>query len=136
MKIWFCWTTFGNNITYWKKWPSHLRVNPTGAEAVIFLDNMVNTMAANALAPCVIRPSAAKKLTMWDEQVPKAVKLTAFKASSDDQVIQLAIISVRWEGHTTMLSLVMVRQLDRRMKGGQYLSALMTAYGKNAILPK
>ena len=68
--------------------------------------------------------------------VPKAVKLTAFKASNDDQMIQLAIISVQWEGHTTMLSLVMDRQLDRRMKGGQYLSALMTAYGKNAILPK
>ena len=22
----FCWTTFGNKITYWKKWPSRLRV--------------------------------------------------------------------------------------------------------------
>ena len=22
----FCWTTFGNEITYWKKWPSRLRV--------------------------------------------------------------------------------------------------------------
>ena len=23
----FCWTTFRNKITYWKKWPSRLRVN-------------------------------------------------------------------------------------------------------------
>ena len=23
----FCWTTLGNKITYWKKWPSRLRVN-------------------------------------------------------------------------------------------------------------
>ena len=32
-------------------------VNSCGAETVIFLENMVNTMATDALAPCVTRSS-------------------------------------------------------------------------------
>ena len=37
------------------------------AEAVIFLDNEVNTMAADALAPCIARSLAALALIVWDK---------------------------------------------------------------------
>ena len=41
-----------------------LKFNPFGAQARILQDNWANTMAADALAPCVARPSAAMVLTV------------------------------------------------------------------------
>ena len=40
---------------------------PCSDEARIFCDNVVNTMVADALAPCVARASATLILTMQDE---------------------------------------------------------------------
>ena len=38
MKIWhLCWTTFGNKIRYWKKWPSRLRVKTEVTLTIHFL---------------------------------------------------------------------------------------------------
>ena len=44
-------------------------LNLRGAEIVIFWDNQVNTIAADALATCVARSSAAMILIMQDKQV-------------------------------------------------------------------
>ena len=38
--------------------------NPSAADAVIYQDNQVNTMAADALAPYITRSSAAIVLTV------------------------------------------------------------------------
>ena len=49
---------------------TNVRVNPCGADAGIFRDNFVSTMAVDALAPCVARSSTAMLLIMWDKQIP------------------------------------------------------------------
>ena len=43
-------------------------VHSSGAESGIFRENWVNPMAADALAPCVARTSAAMALTMHDKE--------------------------------------------------------------------
>ena len=43
--------------------------NPCGAGTGMFWDNYINTMAVDALAPCVARSSAAMGLTMQDRRV-------------------------------------------------------------------
>ena len=45
------------------------KVNSPGADAVMFSEIYVNTMAGDALAPCVARSSAAMVLTMQDYQL-------------------------------------------------------------------
>ena len=44
--------------------------NNPGAANGIFCDNWVHTMAADALTPCITKPSATIVLTMQDKQVP------------------------------------------------------------------
>ena len=46
-----------------------LSFNPSGVGTRIFKENWVNTMAADALAPCIARSSAAMVLTLQDKQV-------------------------------------------------------------------
>ena len=52
--IWFLWHL---NLLDW--WSVCTSVNPSGTEARIFQEKWVNTIAADALAPCVTRESAA-----------------------------------------------------------------------------
>ena len=42
-------------------------INPYGTDTEILCVNLVNTMAADVLAPCVTRPSEAMVLTMQDK---------------------------------------------------------------------
>ena len=44
--------------------PNHQMINPSSAETSVFRENEVNTMAVNALAPCVTK-SSATMLTHW-----------------------------------------------------------------------
>ena len=44
--------------------------NPCGAESRIFWENWVNTMAVDALAPCVARSSVAIVMPVWDKGDP------------------------------------------------------------------
>ena len=44
-------------------------INPFSAETGILQDKWVDTMAADALAPCVARASASMVLTMQDKQL-------------------------------------------------------------------
>ena len=48
----------------------YLHVKHSGAETGIFEKNLVNTMTADALAPCVARASAAMVLTMQKKTSP------------------------------------------------------------------
>ena len=50
-------------------WQSDHLIDPSGAETRIFQENYDITMAADALAPCVARTSAAMLLTIWYKQV-------------------------------------------------------------------
>ena len=45
-----------------------IHINPSD-ESGIFQDDQVNIIAANALAPCITRSSAAMVLAMQDKQV-------------------------------------------------------------------
>ena len=49
---------------------SNIANNNPGAANGIFCDNWVHTMAADALTPCITKPSATIVLTMQDKQVP------------------------------------------------------------------
>ena len=53
---------------FWEK-QMQLHYHTSGAAAGIFQKNKVNTMAADALAPCVTRPSAAMALIKEDKGV-------------------------------------------------------------------
>ena len=44
-----------------------LNFNPFGAESKTVDEHLVNTMAVDALAPCIIRTSAAMVLSVWDK---------------------------------------------------------------------
>ena len=57
------------NVSNFRPFPSILFINPSGAKTGIIHENLVNTIAADALAPCVARSSAAMLLIMWDHQV-------------------------------------------------------------------
>ena len=48
----FCWTTLGNKITYWKKWPSCLRVNHQKQISQAGISNCIpqNTVGCNYLS--------------------------------------------------------------------------------------
>ena len=56
------------SISYAKLAGLFSRVEPSGAETGILRDDLVNTMVADVLAPCVARPSAAMALIMQDNQ--------------------------------------------------------------------
>ena len=47
----------------WSQW-----VNPSGAEAEIFWDNLVSTVAADAVDPCITKSSATMELVMQNER--------------------------------------------------------------------
>ena len=54
-------------MLYWDHVSKH---NAFDAEVEIFWDNYVNAMAVDALAPCIIRPSAAIVLTVYEQEIP------------------------------------------------------------------
>ena len=50
-----------------KSHASLFHINPSGAKTGISHANYVNPMAADALAPCVARPSTDMGLILWDK---------------------------------------------------------------------
>ena len=63
-----CSTTPCNEFAH-KYLPVQLFFHLSGVEPWIFQANLANTMAADALAPCVARASAAMVLSLWNQQV-------------------------------------------------------------------
>ena len=78
----FCWTTLGNKITYWKKWPSRLRVN-WPCETIITCTSCVVADSYKAVpvslcailhvdyASCAIRWKHCKKLQFVGRTTPR-----------------------------------------------------------------
>ena len=65
---------------YHQKDVSLILINPFGAETGIFSEKLVNTLAADALAPCVASTSTAMVLNVWDTFI--IVCLSTFYAIS------------------------------------------------------